>query len=57
MNKKDLLERITHAVNQIHNDVFHEFELCEVLNENDDYMNKALSKYTQYFNYSENPDK
>jgi hypothetical protein len=57
MNKKELLERITHAVNHIHNDVFHEFELCEVLNENDEYMNKALSKYAQYFNYSENPDK
>ncbi len=57
MQKKILLDKIKHGVSHIHDDVFQDIHVEEIINEKDPYVNKALDKYVQYFNYCENQDK
>lgn len=57
MEKVDLLENIKHGISHIHEDVFPDIEVDEILSDKDPFINRALGKYTEYLNYSENPDR
>lgn len=57
MKKEDLLNNIKHGLSHIHDDVFPDIDVDEILSDDDPYVNKALDKYTQYINYSDNLDK
>ncbi len=57
MKKDDLLVNIKHGLSHIHDEVFDDIDIDEIMSDEDPYVNKALDKYTEYLNYSENPDK
>ena len=54
MQKEILFDKMKHGVSQIHDNVFYEIEVDEILDINDQNINSALDKYVQYFNYYEN---
>ena len=56
MEKDILFEEIKHGVSRIHDNIFYEIEVDEILDKNDENINIALDKYVQYFNYCENQD-
>lgn len=57
MKKQELREKLKTGIIHIHNDVFPDVEVEEVLPKQSAYLDKALDKYVQYFNYTENQDK
>lgn len=56
MQKEILFNEIKHGVSQIHDNIFNEIEVDEILDINDQNINSALDKYVQYFNYCENQE-
>lgn len=56
MRKEDLLVNIKHSLSHIHDEVFEDIEVDEILSDENPYVNRALDKYTEYLNYSENPE-
>ncbi len=56
MEKDILFDEIKHGVSRIHDNIFYEIEVDEILDKNDKNVNIALDKYVQYFNYCENQD-
>ena len=56
MEKDTLFDEIKHGVSRIHDNIFYEIEVDEILDKNDENINIALDKYVQYFNYCENQD-
>ncbi len=57
MQKEELICKLKLGVSHIHDDIFDKVEVNEVINEEDQYLKKALDKYAQYFNYAENTEK
>lgn len=57
MRKVDLLENIKHSLAHIHDEIYEDINVDEILSEEDPFMNKALEKYAEYLNYSENPNR
>ena len=56
MEKEVLFDEIKHGVSQIHDNIFDEIEVDEILDKDDHNINLALDRYVQYFNYCENPE-
>ncbi len=56
MLRENLLHKMTKGVTEIHDNVFPDIEVKEIF-ENNVYVNKAIDKYLEYFNYVENKDK
>jgi len=56
MKKEILFNELQHGVSQIHDNIFSEIEVDEILDRNDENINLALDKYVQYFNYYENQE-
>ncbi len=56
MQKEILFDKIKHGVSEIHDNIFYEIEVDEILNIHDQNINLALDKYVQYFNYCENQE-
>ncbi len=54
MQKEILFDKIKHGISQIHDNIFKEIEVNEILDRNDQNVNAALDRYLQYFNYYEN---
>ena len=56
MQKEILFDKIKHGVSEIHDNIFCEIEVDEILNKDDKNIDLALDKYIQYFNYCENQE-
>ena len=56
MQKEILFKEIKQGVSHIHDDIFSEIEVEEILDKNDKNISLALDKYVQYFNYTENQE-
>jgi|GEM_PF-2978893 len=57
MRRKELLENIKYGVLHVHDEIFPDIHVDEIIHEEDMFINKALDKYLQYINYTENQDK
>lgn len=56
MHKDQLYLKINQNITQIHDDIFPDIAIDEILSQEDKGLSLALEKYTQYFNYTENQE-
>ncbi|MGD9909882.1 MAG: hypothetical protein AB7U79_04655 [Candidatus Izemoplasmatales bacterium] len=56
MHKDQLYLKINQNISQIHDDIFPDIAIDEILSHDDKGLTLALEKYTQYFNYTENQE-
>lgn len=57
MEKIELLDNIKQGLSHIHDEIFTDIDVDEIMSDKDPYVSKALDKYTEYLNYTENQDK
>lgn len=56
MHKDQLYLKINQNISEIHDNIFPDIALDEILSQEDKGLSLALEKYTQYFNYTENQE-